>query len=231
MAIKIVLLSLLGGICGMDRVFMQIQVSRPIVCAPLIGFILGDAYTGLFVGALLELFWIERLPMGTCVPPNDFFVAILVAASSIMAGEKLGHMQQEIVALSFLLFIPFGYLGQRMDSFIFTSNDALYEGALLDAGRAAIGGICRKHMTGLAKVFFSYVVFIFASLLFGVVFIVYVFPMLPPAFLKALTMTCFALPALGVAAGLNTINLKGAIPIFCALFLTVSLIMELTKFF
>ncbi|MCG6534111.1 MAG: PTS sugar transporter subunit IIC [Syntrophales bacterium LBB04] len=231
MAIKFVLLSLLGGILGLDRVFIQLQVSRPIVSAPLTGLILGDAYTGLIVGALLELFWIERLQIGTCVPPNDFFVALLVVSSSIMAGERLGHMHREMIAFSILLYIPFGYLGKMMDSFIVKSNDGLYEGALRDAERAAIGGICLRHMTGLAKVFISSVGFILVSLPFGVAVIVYAFPLLPPAFLKALTMTSFAIPLLGVAAGLNTINLKRAIPIFSALFLAISLIMELINYF
>lgn len=231
MAIKLVLISFLGGIIGLDRVSVQLLVSRPIVCAPLTGLIMGDAYTGLTVGALLELFWIERLPIGTCVPPNDFFVAFLVVTSSIMAGEKLGHMTQEIVAFSLLLFVPFGYLGQTLDGFIIKSNDALYEGAMRDARQADIDGIYRRHMTGLGKVFLCYVAFIFVSLLFGVAVISHVFPVLPAFFLKALTMTCFILPVLGIAAGLNTIYLKGAIPIFCALFLALSLVMELSKFF
>ena len=86
-------------------------------------------------------------------------------------------------------------------------------------------------MTGLAKVFISSVGFILVSLPFGVAVLVYAFPLLPSAFLKALTMTSFAIPLLGVAAGLNTINLKRAIPIFSALFLAISLIMELINYF
>jgi mannose/fructose/N-acetylgalactosamine-specific phosphotransferase system component IIB len=47
----------------------------------------------------------------------------------------------------------------------------------------------------------------------------------------ALTMMYFSLPLLGVAAGLTTINLRGAVPIFCAIFLTVSVLLELIHVF
>lgn len=231
MATKILLVSLVGGILGLDRVVMQAMVSRPIVAAPLIGLMLGDPYTGLIAGALLELFWIDRLPIGTCIPPNDFLVAVLVASASIIAGQKLGHVSRELVAFSVLIFVPVGYLGQRMDNFIIKSNDSLSEGALRDAEKGVTGGIVRKHMAGLAKTFFSYIAAILISLSIGTAVLVLTFPLLPTAFVKALTLTCFSLPVLGVAAGLNTINLKGAIPIFCAFFLILSLIIELSSIF
>ncbi len=228
---KFVLISVMGGILGLDRVCVQIMVSRPIVTAPLIGLVLGDLYTGLIVGALVELLWIDRLPVGTCLPPNDFLVSLLVVASSILAGQELGHKSRELVAFSTLIFIPFGYLGQRMDGFIIRSNGALAEGALQDAQAGEIEGICRKHLTGLAKVFLAYVAFISLALPGGVFLIVSVFPLLPAASIRALTMTCLALPVLGAAAALHTINLKGAVPTFCAFFLVVSLIVELFRIF
>lgn len=231
MAIKIILLSLLGGILSIDRVWAQFMISRPIVAAPLAGFMLGDPYTGLQAGALLELFWIDRLPIGTIVPPNDFLVAFLVASASILAGQNLGHVSRELIAFSVLLFIPCGYAAQRVDSFIVKSNDALYDGALQDAKRADIGGIFRKHLSGLAKHFLAYLALIMVSLFCGVNLLLYIFPLLPMAVVNALSLIFIALPLLGVAAGLNTINLKGAIPVFCAIFLSISLLWELIHVF
>ncbi len=227
MAMKILLVSLVGGILGLDRIVLQAMVSRPIVSAPLIGLILGDVYTGLIVGALLELFWIDRLPIGTCIPPNDFLVAVLAAAAPIIAGQQLGHASRELVAFSLLLFIPFGYLGQKVDSAIVRSNNSLSEGALEDAKRGDTEGIFRKHLTGVAKTFFATMAMILIPLASGVAIILLVFPLLPFAIVKSLRLTCFLLPLLGVAAGLNTVNLKRAVPLFCALFLAISLILEL----
>ena len=231
MTTKILLASLMGSVLGLDRVFMQVMASRPIVSAPLVGLMLGDVYTGLMAGAALELFWIDRLPIGTCVPPNDFLVAVLIAASAIIAGQELGRTSRELVALSALLFIPFGYLGQRLDGFIIGSNDALSHEALEDAKRANITGIFWKHMAGLGKVFLGNFIFILFSLLLGVALLTLIFPLLPPACATALTMTYFSFPLLGVAAGLTTINLRGAVPIFCAVFLTASMLLELIHVF
>lgn len=230
-ATKIFLASIAGSILGLDRVFMQIMLSRPVVSAPLIGLMLGDAYTGLIVGAALELFWIDRLPIGTYLPPNDFLVAVLMASSAIIAGQELGHTSRELVALSALIFIPFGYLGQKLDGFIIRSNDALSRKALEDAKEANVTGIFRKHMAGLGKVFLGNFIFIFFPLLAGTILLIHIFPLLSPAFASTLTLTYFSLPLLGIAAGMNTINLKGAIPIFCVVFLTVSILLELIHVF
>lgn len=226
MTMKIILLSLLGGILSLDRVWAQFMISRPIVAAPLAGFVLGDPYTGLQAGALLELFWIDKLQIGTVVPPNDFMVAFLVASASILAGQDFGHVSRELIAFSVLLFIPCGYGAQRVDSLIVKSNDALYDGALQDAQQADIGGIFRKHLSGLAKHFLAYCVLIFVFLFCGVNLLLYIYPLLPESFVNALSLIFIALPLLGVAAGLNTINLKGAIPVFSALFLSITLIWE-----
>ena len=231
MAMKIMLLSLLGGILSLDRLWGQFMISRPIVAAPLAGVMLGDPYTGLQAGALLELFWIDKLPIGTVVPPNDFLVAFLVASASILVGQDLGHVSRELIAAAVLLFIPCGYGAQYVDSLIVRSNDALYDGALKDAKLADLGGIFRRHLTGLAKHFAAYLVLILVFLVCGVNLLLFIFPLLPEFIVNSLALIFVALPLLGVAAGLNTINLRGAIPVFSALFLSLSLIWELIHVF
>lgn len=231
MAMKIILLSLVGGILSLDRVLAQFMISRPIVAAPIAGLILGDLYTGLQTGALLELFWIDKLQIGTIVPPNDFVVAFLVASASILAGQNMGHVSRELLVLSILLFIPCGYLGQRVDTLIVKSNDGLYDRALQDAQQGNIEGIFWKHLSGLAKHFLAYTGLIFVALVGGVNVLTYTFPQLPAAPAHALSLLFFSLPLLGLAAGLATISLKGAIPLFCVLFLLISLVWELVQAF
>jgi len=231
MAIKIILVSLLGAVLSLDKMWGQFMISRPIVAAPLAGFMLGDPYTGLQAGALLELFWIDKLPIGTVVPPNDFLVAFLVSSASILAGQNFGSVPRELVAFSVLVFIPCGYVAQHVDSLIVKSNEALYHGALHDAQQADIEGIFRKHLSGLVKHFLAYLALILLCLCGGVNILLYIYPLLPKAVINALSLIFIAIPLLGVAAGLNTINLKGAIPVFSAFFLTISLIWELTHAF
>ncbi|MFZ3116010.1 MAG: PTS sugar transporter subunit IIC [Syntrophales bacterium] len=226
MTTQIILLSLLGGFLSLDRVWGQFMISRPVVTAPLVGIVLGDAFTGLQVGALLELFWIDRLPIGTCLPPNDFLVAFLVTAASILAGHSLGSVSQELLALASLLFIPCGYLGQKLDQLIIQSNDRIYDSILHDAKQGELDGISLKFLTGLVKHFLAHACLIPLLLFSGVALLVYIFPLLTAPCLQALRLTFIGLPLLGIAAALNTISLKRVIPIFCALFLLLTLIWE-----
>ncbi len=226
MLFEAITVAVVGGIICLDRVLLQVMLSRPVVAGPIIGFVLGDPYTGLISGALVELLWIDRLPVGVYVPPNDSIVAVLIAAGSILTGKELGHLPRELIALSILLFIPFGILGQKMDVSIMRSNDKLSRKAVEDAKTGNIKGISRKHVFGLFKTFFFTVLFIFVFLIFGVMILKYIFPLIPQKGLTALTYTYLFLPLLGVAVALNTINLRGTIPVFCGAFLIVTFVLE-----
>jgi mannose/fructose/N-acetylgalactosamine-specific phosphotransferase system component IIC len=87
---KIILLSFCGGLICLDRVFIQAMLSRPVVIAPLIGLLFNSPYTGLIIGAFIELIWIDRIPVGTYIPPNDSIAAILATSTAIIAGQAVG---------------------------------------------------------------------------------------------------------------------------------------------
>jgi len=89
------------------------MISRPIVIAPVIGIVLGNPYAGLIIGAMLELFWMDRSPIGIYIPPNDSIAAALAASLAILAGQSLGVVTKELTALSILLAIPFGILAKK----------------------------------------------------------------------------------------------------------------------
>jgi PTS system mannose-specific IIC component len=56
--------------------------------------------------------------------------------------------------------------------------------------------------------------------------VIWVYPKLAPAIIKMLTMIYYFLPILGIAVALNTIKLRGAIPVFCAIFLIIAVALE-----
>ena len=227
MLIKSVIVALVGGIICLDRILFQAMISRPVVAAPFIGIILGDPYTGLIIGAFIELLWIDRFHIGVYVPPNDSVVAILVTAGSILAGRELGHVSRELIALSMLLFIPFGIVGQKIDIWIMKSNDVLSYKALENARAGNIRGVAHSHILALLKSLFSTVALIFISLILGIQVLQLIFPLIPENTLKALSFIYFFIPIIGVAVALNTIKLRGTIPIFSGLFLVVALFVEI----
>lgn len=63
--------ALLGGVLGLDVVsFPQAMISRPLVAATLGGALIGQASSGLLLGAALELIALETLPFGASRYPE-----------------------------------------------------------------------------------------------------------------------------------------------------------------
>ena len=150
MIMNVLIVSIAGGLLCLDRVFIQTLISRPIVAAPVTGAILGDPYTGLIAGAFIELLWIDRLPIGAYVPPNDTAAAIVIAACAIESGRILGHLPQGLIALAVLIFVPFAYLAQQMDRWIIRGNEKPANEALKNAMSGA-PAIARKHLFAALK--------------------------------------------------------------------------------
>jgi PTS system mannose-specific IIC component len=64
-------LAFLGALLGLDVVsFPQAMISRPLVAATLAGAVVGNPAAGLLVGAVLELFALETLPVGASRYPE-----------------------------------------------------------------------------------------------------------------------------------------------------------------
>ncbi len=229
--VKIILISFAGGLLCLDRVFIQAMISRPIIIASVVGIILGNPYTGLTIGAILELFWIDRVPIGIYIPPNDSVAAAFAASLAILAGQALGGVNHQLIALSVLIAIPFGIGVKKMDVKIVESNNVLSDQALKASKSLDIRAIERKTYLGLAKVFLFYTAVLFILQIIFIPILISIYPKLPAAVSAALSMAYYFLPLLGIAVALNTIKLRGAIPVFCAIFLIFAAVMELLHVF
>lgn len=225
----VLIVSAAGGILCLDRVLIQALLSRPVVSAPIIGLLLGDPFTGLIAGALIELFWIDRLPIGGYLPPNDTVTSILIAASAIVSGRLLGDLSPGLIALAVLIFIPFGIVAQKMDLWIVMGNERLSRAALDDAARGDHRAIARKHLFAVLKTFLFTALLILSALPAGIGAMTWVYPRLPASILRGLTLVYASLPLIGAAAALNAIGLRRALPIFCVAFLTATVILGLFR--
>ena len=221
------IVALAGGCLCLDRVFLQFMISRPVVSGTLIGFLLSDPYTGLVSGALVELLWIDRSPIGTVVPPNETIASIVIAAAVIIAGKSLGTVSRELIALGVLILLPTAILGQVLDTWTIRKNDKIAKKAAEMASYGDIDGVSRLHVKSLARTYLANTGFIFAALLVGSYAVAGIYPLIPPALSRALSYIYFFLPVLGVAVALNTIHLRGTIPVFSGVFLIMAAIFEL----
>jgi mannose/fructose/N-acetylgalactosamine-specific phosphotransferase system component IIC len=87
-------LALLGAFLGLDVVsFPQAMISRPLVAATLAGALLGDAGQGLLVGATLEMFALETLPVGASRYPEWGSASVVAGALySAHPADSVGAM-------------------------------------------------------------------------------------------------------------------------------------------
>jgi len=224
---EIILASFCGGLLCLDRVFIQAMISRPVIIAPIIGLLLHNPYAGLVIGAFVELFWINRIPIGTYIPPNDSITAVVATSTAVIVSQKLGGISPELIAFSILISIPCGILAKQMDILIIKSNDTLSDLALVDAKNNNIRGIEQKNYLGLITVFLFDVIYVLASLVIFIPSVIWLYPKLNATVISALSFTYYFLPLLGIAVAANMLKLQRAIPVFCAIFLVVAMLLEL----
>ena len=219
----VVLVSLIGGFISLDRsVAFQFMISRPLVTGPIIGLVLGDVYIGIMVGALLELLWISRLPLGGLIPPNECLGCIVITAGAILAGASARLSPQEsrsIVVMALLVGLPLAQLASILEGKLRFWNIRLSMKALADVEAGYSKGLFRLNMIGLAAALAGSVAFIMIFLPLLTLFLQTVHPRLPLYFKTTLEMLFPFLPLVGIASALSNINLKKSVPVFSVFYL------------
>ena len=89
-----------GALVSLERrAFLQAMFSRPLVAATGMGLLLGQLQTGLYLGMILELFYLGTASLGAALPENDTLAASgTTAAAAMMAsqtggGRHAGHLE------------------------------------------------------------------------------------------------------------------------------------------
>jgi len=231
MLLEMTAVSILGGFLCLDRTCLQIMVSRPVVVAPLFGWVLGDVLTGLTIGAFLELLWVNKQQIGIYVPPNDSLLAIVIVTALLLAFPQLTERRQELTAFAFLALLPMSYLTKRMDTALIQANEALSDNALRAASSGDIETIGREHRRAIYRTLTSYVIFLFLASGVGILTLRAIFPVLPENILQALRLMHGIIPLVLIAVCLNSINFRRLVPLFCAVVLTTMIIIELVNGF
>jgi len=221
---KALIVSGVGGLLCLDRVMLQAMISRPVVAGTLVGLCGGDAYMGLYIGAVFELVWLDRLPVGTYVPPNETVIAVAAAATAVMAAP--GKASHGLAAFSILVMVPAGLLTQAVDAWIVSSNDVLSKAAERDAAEGDLKGIAGKHLFAVFRYAVVSAAMILVLSLTGSVLALTLYPALPPFAVRALSWSYYAFPLVGIAVALNTIKHRGLIPVFSGVFLILVIVWE-----
>lgn len=222
---KVIVATITGGILCLDRVALHLMISRPVVVAPAVGLALGDVKAGLYIGAVAELLWMDRQPVGNYIPPNDSLTAVVMTAVSLIAASEVGESSRQLLALTVLLLLPLGFISQKMDILLVRINDKVMEGFLKkiqDEGDA--GRLEREHWKSLIRYLVAYCGFIFVGTFIGTLMVVLVISLCDRSLWKTLEVMYFLLPVFGFAVALQVINSPNKMVIYSLFFLLVLVI-------
>ena len=116
-AAHVVLAGLWGGLLSLERgAFLQAMVSRPLVAAAGTGLLLGDVSSGIFVGLVFELFYLNGVSLGGARPEHETLPAVAAAAvSAALANASGADGTPALWTLGILLCAPLGRLGAWLE--------------------------------------------------------------------------------------------------------------------
>ncbi len=135
-----------GTLVGLDLATLaQVMISRPLVAGVVAGWIVGDAQSGLIVGAILELFAMEVLPFGAARYPDYGLGAVAAAATAAGAPDVFG------IGIAVAVGLVIAYLGQTSIQFVRqrTTVDIQRHRDVIDSGDVRV--IYRLHRRGVLR--------------------------------------------------------------------------------
>lgn len=159
------LVSFAAALLSLDRTgAFQIMASRPIIAAPIAGWLLGSVETGLMAGAVVELLFIGELPVGKYVPVHETgaamaTTAIAVAALHAGAGGKAilssgALLHASVIAPALFVALPVSRVYYYADTFSRKLNVLIYHMADRSLRTGNVAGLMKYNLYGLAVFFF-----------------------------------------------------------------------------
>jgi PTS system mannose-specific IIC component len=144
------LIGVISVLAGLDRTALaSVMLSRPLVCAPLAGFVLGIFEPALQMGMMLELLWLMRLPVGAAVAPDDTQAAIGAVVLIKLFAYQLPDHQWAFMVFIALLVVVFAEIGKCFDVWARHINERLYLRALRHVESSSWNAMRLNHYAGL----------------------------------------------------------------------------------
>lgn len=105
-----------GALCLERKTFAQFMLSRPIVVAPIIAAILGDARIGFALGIPLELVFLGSASYGASTPMHETLAALFAAALAVAAGGAPHGLNEVMLSIAFYSSLPLALVGRRIEA-------------------------------------------------------------------------------------------------------------------
>jgi len=175
----------------LEKILGTPMVIRPIVVSSVIGIVLGDATTGIIIGATLELVFMGAIQIGGSVPPDVLVGAGLGTAFAILTGKG------NEIALT--LALPIAILAQSLKVVIFIIRSWFMNFARKLAEDANIKGLIALNIGGLLLQCLMYFTVGFVAITFGSAAVQTFVDNIPQVVMHGLQIAGGLLPAVGFA--------------------------------
>ncbi len=201
------MMAFFGALIALDRTAAcQVMISRPLVVSSFIGLVFGNITYGLTLGFLIELLWIERLPVGSSLIPNETALSVVASSVVFLAGSAIGVLNREIMVFVIMLFLPVGWIFQKVDWFLRDYNSKLSSYTLRAVEKVGDKAVDSAILKGLGLSFILHFIILFVLIVFGTFLVRYLYPLLNSDILSLLGMLFYIFPVVGTAAAINSIK-------------------------
>ncbi|MBF0543551.1 MAG: PTS sugar transporter subunit IIC [Candidatus Riflebacteria bacterium] len=173
------LVATIGGFVDLDSTAAwQFMISQPVVAAPLTGLALGffsnevdyGLRLGLTVGTILQLVWIEQLPLGMNIPPDAALASVLSVALGYLGGKAFDtFLEREVCStVALLIAVALGLVGRSMDIWIRKLNTRIETFVRQKLATSNFFLIDIGHFACAMLTFFKAFIFCFLTVMLGV---------------------------------------------------------------
>lgn len=225
LARDVVQVTLVGGLLALDRRgAFQLMISQPLVVIPILGLMLGQLDTGLWLGALVQLLWMSSLIVGASVPPNETLASVVIGGAALLYARHFGPADVTVQSMAVLAGAPVAWVGRWLDIRLERENISLCARADEAARAGTPFALSRLPAIGLLRTFAAEASLIGAGLVVSLALLWLVRPLLGRPEVKAIEVVgVYLLPALGLAVAMTTVRRRRALLLSAASFLLVLL--------
>lgn len=206
--IQVFLLSLFIAFMAVETYWWggAVYIARPVFAGPLVGLLMGDLQTGLYVGASVELVFLGGMSMGAYSPPNAYIGGMAGTALAIISGNP---------ELGITLAYPIGLLVQMLNYFVTSINIVWVEKAEALLKKGETKGVKFWHyMSIITRMVVQFFIPTFIALWLGSTAVQGIYDNIPAWVQQGLSVSAGILPALGMASIVVSLGFKKAWPFF-----------------
>ncbi len=209
MLLTTIWISLVASIISLDvTACWQVMISRPIIIGPLIGWMCGDFMQGMIMGSILELIWINTLPLGASIPLDAAATTVVATASSIFLEQWWHGGESTCMVLGICYALPLGTIIKKLDIFVRRFSNQLVYYADKYAKQDNLFMIQAMVVMAIMLIIVKYFLFYFISIYLGLYIFRAVVPRLPDYVLAGLGQAKILLIALGLAMVWDTFRFR-----------------------